>query len=470
MSAFAGVVVLAVGALLWRLSAGPIQLDIVTPWLASAIEENFGSNRHVEVGGTQIERTATGAAVRIRDIVVRDADGTIVASAPKAEVRVSGLSLLSGHMRAESLNLVGAEMAVRIEPDGGVTVFAGADKHPIATAAVPVTAAAALLRSAQEKKQVPGQPASAIAPHPAAAQSPPPTHRARDVFASLLSWIDGIGETGLDGHDLRELGLKNGNLTVDDRRTGKHWTFHDISLSVERTHGGVEITVGSDNPERPWGLTAAVTPTHQGYRKIQLEARRVLPSDLLLAFGVGDGGLQIDTPLSASLSGEIGPDGLPQSLTGRIVAEAGSIGDANGEDGRISVERAEVKLRWDAENRMLAMPFQILSGGNRITLLGQVEAPVDPGGIWRFKVGGGTVVLNAAGDAGEPLVLNRIAISGRYDATKQRVTLDEGDIGNTGVGIAMSGNMDFAGGNIHLAAGLAGTRMPVDALKRIWPT
>ncbi|MDE2286046.1 MAG: hypothetical protein KGK33_15660 [Hyphomicrobiales bacterium] len=470
LSALAGVVVLAVGALLWRLSAGPIQLDIVTPWLASAIEENFGSNRHVEVGGTQIERTATGAAVRIRDIVVRDADGTIVASAPKAEVRVSGLSLLSGHMRAESLNLVGAEMAVRIEPDGGVTVFAGADKHPIATAAVPVTAAAALLRSAQEKKQVPGQPASAIAPHPAAAQSPPPTHRARDVFASLLSWIDGIGETGLDGHDLRELGLKNGNLTVDDRRTGKHWTFHDISLSVERTHGGVEITVGSDNPERPWGLTAAVTPTHQGYRKIQLEARRVLPSDLLLAFGVGDGGLQIDTPLSASLSGEIGPDGLPQSLTGRIVAEAGSIGDANGEDGRISVERAEVKLRWDAENRMLAMPFQILSGGNRITLLGQVEAPVDPGGIWRFKVGGGTVVLNAAGDAGEPLVLNRIAISGRYDATKQRVTLDEGDIGNTGVGIAMSGNMDFAGGNIHLAAGLAGTRMPVDALKRIWPT
>ena len=51
---------------------------------------------------------------------------------------VSGMSLLSGHMRAESLNLVGAALAVRIEPDGSVTVFAsGADKHPIATASVP---------------------------------------------------------------------------------------------------------------------------------------------------------------------------------------------------------------------------------------------------------------------------------------------------------------------------------------------
>ena len=79
----------------WRLASGPIQLDIATPWLVSAIEENFGSREHVEVGGTQIERTENGgAAVRIRDIVVRDPDGTVVASAPKAEVRVSGMSLL----------------------------------------------------------------------------------------------------------------------------------------------------------------------------------------------------------------------------------------------------------------------------------------------------------------------------------------------------------------------------------------
>ena len=240
----------------WRLSSGPIQLDIATPWLASAIEENFGSNHHVAVGGTQIERTENGGtAVRIRDIVVRDADGTVVASAPKAEVRVSGAGLLSGRLRAESLNLVGAEMAVRIEQDGQVTVFAGADKRPIATASVPGSAAT-LLRAAQEKANVPAASA-AVQPNRAAS-------RARRVCGPL-SWIDGISQSGLDGHDLRELGLKNGNLTVDDERTGKHWKFEDINLSVERAHGGVEVSVGSDNPERPWGLVAAVMPTRQGY-------------------------------------------------------------------------------------------------------------------------------------------------------------------------------------------------------------
>src|ERR1700722_5193328 len=143
-AAAAALVLLGVFALLWRLSSGPIQFDVATPWLSAAIKENFGSQHQVQVGGTQIERTANGgAAVRIRDIVVRDPDGTIVASAPKAEVHLSGMSLLGGHMRAESLNLVGAEMAIRIEQNGDVTVFAGANKHPLATAVAPLGAAAA---------------------------------------------------------------------------------------------------------------------------------------------------------------------------------------------------------------------------------------------------------------------------------------------------------------------------------------
>ena len=114
------------GGLWWRLGAGPINLDMATPWLAAAIEENIGHGNTVEVGGTQIERAGRiRIAVRIRDIVVRDHDHAIVATAPKAEVRLSGTALLMGRLRAESLNLVDAELAVRITPDGYVTVSTG---------------------------------------------------------------------------------------------------------------------------------------------------------------------------------------------------------------------------------------------------------------------------------------------------------------------------------------------------------
>jgi hypothetical protein len=452
----AGVLLVAVLGLWWRLSSGPIQLDAATPWLAAAIKENFGNERQVQIGGTQIERTTNGgAAVRIRDIVVRDPDGTVVASAPKAEVRVSGLSLLGGHMRAESLNLVGAEMAVRIEQDGDVTIFAGANKHPIATAPGP-------LAVPTEKG------AMTVAPPPAGTAAAPAPRPTSDAFAALLSWIDGIGETGLDGHELRELGLKDGNLTVDDARTGKRWAFKDISLSVERPHGGgVVITVGSDNAAHPWGLSASIKPTRDGAHSIALEARHVSAADLLLAARVGDGDLETNLPLSASLRGEIGPDGVPQSLTGRIVADSGFLG--GDEDGRIDLDRAEVKLEWDAADRVLSAPIQIVSGHNRINVVGALHPPFQAGGPWMFKVGGGSIVLNSTSAAGDALVLNRIAVSGSYDPAKHLLVVDGGDIGNADVSVAMSGKAEYTGGDVHLAAGIAGTRMPVDSLKRIWP-
>src|SRR6266478_2433932 len=44
------IVLLAMAALWWRLGDGPIELDLASPWLTAAIEENFGSGHQVEVG------------------------------------------------------------------------------------------------------------------------------------------------------------------------------------------------------------------------------------------------------------------------------------------------------------------------------------------------------------------------------------------------------------------------------------
>jgi uncharacterized protein DUF3971/AsmA-like protein len=472
----AALVIIAFLGLWWRLDSGPIQIDAFTPWLASAIEENFGSHDRVEVGGTQIERTENGGtAVRIRDIVVRDADGAVVARAPKAEVRVSALSLLSGHMRARSLNLVGAELNVRIQQDGEVTVFAGADKHPIATATVPVADASVAGAADNLGPALGAEPPATTDSQPAVpaaaltkALSLPPNHTT-DVLAALLSWIDGIGESGLDGHDLRELGLKEGTVTFDDERSGKNWALHNIRLSLERpAGGGVIVTFGSEDPDQRWALVASIKPIHDGVRRIEVEARQVPGSDLVRAFHLGDGALQTTLPLSASVRGEIGADGVPRALVGRIATEGGYIGDASSSDGRINLDHAEFKFSWDDANRVLSVPFQIVSGGNRFTLLGQLKAPAELGGTWHFKIGGGTAMLATLG-GGHPLVLNRIAVSGSYDPAKKRFVLDEGDIGNLDIGVFMSGDAEYANGDVRLHAGLAGKRMSVDDFKRLWP-
>src|SRR4051812_101608 len=75
LGAFFAICCMVFAGLWWRLGSGPIEFDMATPWLTSAIEDNFGENYKVQVGGTQIERDGGGRIrLRLRDIIVRDAE------------------------------------------------------------------------------------------------------------------------------------------------------------------------------------------------------------------------------------------------------------------------------------------------------------------------------------------------------------------------------------------------------------
>jgi hypothetical protein len=457
------VVVVGIAALWWRLNSGPIELDMATPWLKAAIERNFGGKHTVVVGGTQIERDENGrTSLRMRDIVVRDADDTVVAIAPKAEVGISGMGLLSGNLRAESLNLIGAEMAVRIETDGRVTVFAGADKRPIATASPNLPPAH------------PVQPPDALVPQGA-------LRAGLEDLAGVLTWIDGLGATGLDGHDLRELGLKNGNLIVDDQRNGKRWTFSRINVSLTRpAQGGVIFRLASDNPDRPWVLSAAMRPVGEGVRAVGIEARNVSSSDILLAMRY-EGPIEADLPLSASVRAELSSDGTLQRLQGQIVADEGTIIDREGEHTQVKIDRADIRFNWEARQRALVIPFQLISGANQFTLLATLEAPADQDGVWLLNVARGDPVIDpiilasAKTPDQEGIALNRVAVRVRIDTGRRRIDLEQGDFGridtrpSQNVAVAVTGNLDYSGSELRLAFGVAGTRMPMSVMKRLWP-
>src|SRR6266566_1379712 len=402
------------GGLWWRLGAGPINLEMATPWLAAAIEENIGHGNTVEVGGTQIERAGRiRIAVRIRDIIVRDRDHAIVASAPKAEVRLSGTALLMGRLRAESLNLVDAELAVRITPDGYVTVSTGDNAKPLATgvaskkeAGIPPTFPRQIAPPGA------GSPSSPAAPSAAAPAGPDST---QSGLLAGLDWLDSLSLTGLDGQNLNEIGLKNGKLIVDD----------------------------------------------------QQRANKVSTTNSLLALRMKDLTYSADLPLTGELKGELGRDGLPTYFRGKLTAGAGHVTDSDTPDYPMAIDSAEINVEWDAGRRVLVAPFKIISGSNRVTLLAHLEPPNDSVADWQLGFSGGTIVL-AGDDGDQPLIFNRIAIGLRFDTEKKRVLLTQADISNGEIGIAGTGSIDYLG-EPRLTLGFAGTPMSASALKRMWP-
>src|SRR6516162_3174682 len=413
---FAALVAIFVGcffSLWWRLGAGPINLDMATPWLAAAIEENIGHDNTVEVGGTQIERAGRiRIAVRIRDIVVRDRDRAIVASAPKAEVKLSGTALLMGRLRAESLNLVDAELAIRITPDGYVTVSAGDTAKPLATGVASKKEAGLPPTFPRPGSALPPVPTAPAAPSASDSASSP--GNAQSGLLAGLDWLDSLSMTGLDGQNLNEIGLKNGNLIVDDQQRGSKWSFENISLSLRRpSSGGVALSLGEEGA-RPWSLRVAVGPAENGVRSVDVRADKVSTSNILLALRLKDLTYNADLPLTGELKGELGRDGLPTYFRGKLVAGAGTIIDTDTPDYPMAIDSAEMNVEWDSGRRVLVAPFKIVSGANRITLLAHMEPPNDLVNDWQLGFSGGTILL-AGIDNEPPLIFNRINVGFRFD-------------------------------------------------------
>src|SRR3954467_13174869 len=176
--------IVSCGAMWWQLSTGPVSIDFVTPWLTSAIEQKLGGRHRVEVGGPVLEYDEAGrSALRLRNVVVRDAQGTVIASAPKAEVGVSSFSFLTGQVQTERLSLIGAEMALRIEPSGEINILAGTGKPALAVtpAVTNSIAPAAMASRGRDTKPLPSVEVSG------------------DPIPAILAWVDKLDSLGLDG-------------------------------------------------------------------------------------------------------------------------------------------------------------------------------------------------------------------------------------------------------------------------------
>ena len=457
-----GLFAIAFAGLWWRLGAGPISLDMATPWLITAIEENIGPGNTVEIGGTQIERAGRiRVAVRIRDIVVRDRDHAIIASAPKAEVRLSGTALLMGRLRAESLKLVDAVLAVRITPDGEVTVSTGDNARPIAAGATkpagtPTSSGASV------------PPNVSVSPTlvPDGAPTTTPATGGSGLLAGL-DWLDSLSMTGLDGQNLNEIGLKNGRLIVDDEQRGNRWNFENISLTLRRpSAGGVVLSLGEEGAHA-WSLRVQIGAPNNGVRSVDIRANKVSTQNILLALRLKDLNYSADLPLTGELKGEIGRDGLPTYFRGKIEAGKGTIIDHDTPDYPMAVDQIEASIEWDAGRRVLLAPFKIISGANRVTLLAHLEPPGDVVPDWQLGFSGGTIVLASVNNE-PPLIFNRIAIGMRFDTTHKKIMLTQASISNGEIGVAGTGALDYSG-EPRLTLGFAGTPMSATALKRMWP-
>ena len=179
---------------------------------------------------------------------------------------------------------------------------------------------------------------------------------------------------------------------------------------------------------------------------------------------------------------EIGADGTPQRPAGPDARRGRHHRRYERRQSRQpNIDHAEYPIQLGPAHRTLAVPFQIQSGGNQFTLRAMLEAPSGDSGSLAARRD-----PRRSGDrsdhprrAGEVERRGHLAQprrhAGAHRSVRKRIELDQGDLGRVdtrptyNVGLAVTGSLDYSGADPRLAFGVAGTRMPVSAIKRLWP-
>jgi hypothetical protein len=439
-----GVVLVAAVAVLVLRSTLPG--NVAAPYIARALEEKLGPGHRVEIGATRLDQNAAGETVlRAQGIVVYGPGGEVIARAPVAEVDLEG-NFFTGNVRARRIDLIGAEMTVILGADGRIAVTAGNGSS--AAPAAPVAAAPKVARAA-----------------PAVPLADP------FRFPELARWLDGLERSGLDGIALAEVGLRQGTLVVENLATGRRWRFSGTDIRLARPHeGGVTLAVNSATAGKPWRLTATIGPKQDGVRAIDVVANGIDPGDLLLAAGLGHRDFYAEPQLAGIFRARIAEDGSLLTALLQVQAGRGSIGKASDTEGRLFLSDALLQVHLSADRKAVMVdPLLINSGASRIGLQIAIRAPTTGDGLWPIEISQGVIALSTGRDQDAPLVLDRIAVRGSYDPRGERLAIDHGDLAGMTAGVAFSGALALQGPQPMLMLGVAGTRMPLSAFRRLWP-
>ncbi|MGU3495704.1 DUF3971 domain-containing protein [Xanthobacteraceae bacterium A53D] len=456
-------------------AGGIVSANLATPYIEQAIEDRLDGKYDVRIGSTAVETMTSGATVVIaRDISVREPDGTVIASAPSAEVELEG-SLLTLSLRARRFDLIGAEMMLRIGAKGDVVVAAGRGARPIRAEAAPTGPGQAAAQTA-----VAASPQAGLtSPQPLASAPPPATVPAPVaevgsdplVLRGLAAWLNALDNSGFDGNALSDIGLKDGSLVVQNEATGRTITFANMSIRLGRTEeGGAVLTFTSQQPHGVATLVANIGPARNGERLLDLQLKDVSTRDLVQAFSQDLKRFYMDTPLGATLRARLATDGRVLAAEGGLSLGAGAIGNGEVVEERFIIDYAQARLTLDPARRVITVaPLVAQKNQNKISLKGEIEVPAFSGQAWPYAISPVDVVLAGPEMAEPPLQITNLSITGRFTPWDKKLLMEKGFAGGTPGSLSFTGMFDFGVPVPYVQLKATATPLPSWAVKRFWP-
>jgi hypothetical protein len=387
--------IVAVGALALRLSQGPLEI----PWIAHRLEADATADGPTRLTIGRAELAWEGwrlgldrpLDLRLTDIAATDANGTRLASLPRAELSVSAGWLLLGRIVPRALEMDGARLRVARAADGAVTFDLGS-----------------LTGTADDAA------ANEAATDDAKAASSPGGGGLSAILHELTNPARGDSDSALRSRwaQVRRIRIRDAAIAVIDHQLGATWRAPHLDIDLTRRfRGGVtgeghaDLSIGGQT----LGLTLhaalsaddAATTTVEANLTPFVPARFASISPLLAPLAA------LDASVTVSASAALGPDLLPTGAGVRVHLDAGhatinrsAIAFLGADiDARIGGGRFEATLaRLDLAPRADAPPSRLTGAVTARREAGNLAVAIDVGldqvavadlpSIWPEGVGG----------------------------------------------------------------------------------
>jgi hypothetical protein len=455
-----GLIVICAGGFYWRLTQGPLSLAFMGDSIERAINNQLPGFR-IALGETELELDAETRTpnVRVKNIVLHDANGEVIASAPKAGVTLDKANLLQGVVGIQNLDLIGPRINIRRNLDGslqlGIANDLAATDQPIVLEAEPQDT------DASAKSSLGGDT--------------PPAQTQLISGSKILELLDAGGVTGTLSK-LEEVRLSRGALQFYDEANNATWIAPRAELAFRRTPSGFVVATKADvtSSGEPWKVEASVT-----FRKLEKNFTANVVVDNLVPATVADQVYalsqfaRLNTPLSGNFQLEAREDGLLTKLEGQVFAAAGQVNLPEYLANPILIDEGSIRVRQLGSGK----PFEILEssilvGGSRADLKGTVTPQAaEDGRIVSYAVdlGASNVSVDAQGTIKNPVFVDRVGLKGSFGVDEQRVDIEDLVVmaGNTGIRLRAEITAGDASPGIKAAGRLKDVN--ADLLKKLWP-
>lgn len=415
----------AIGAAWLAILYMPLPASQVIPRVKAAIQQRLGPEYAVEIADAELHRGGDGVELRLVELAIsKVGGGPVVASVPRAELRLDGLGLLGGDVEVRSVHVTSPRLDMRFDD----TVDA-----------------------ASKNADLPAR-----------------------VLAAIGDLDRLLGPDGAAGA-LEEVEVADATILVAPRSRAP-LALDGVNLRLSRGPGGaIALTASSARADDRWTTAVTVTSVRADKARVidvGLENVNLAPYSAPLAEKAG--AAPVAGRVSGHLNAEIGGDGKLLAGDGRLDARSLQLslpGPAAPEPPRqMSLDRVQLALRWDPVGRALLLePSQIRGHGGQMSFAGSLAAPDKPGKPWLAQLHGTDILLSGESPSDAPLRLDRIEIEARFEPTTGVLEIDKGQILGPTAGAAISGLIRFNGESPAVQLGLVSSPMPASAVKRLWP-